>query len=128
MVKDDITRNFEFIYTGVGGRANIDRDRDLPLSVIRDLGGRERIIIIEKGNERIGNASTQSDYEFRVMSFPDSRMRAYVTRETFPDSKEDSGRRPSDVTRVRLCNYDLESEEAFTREVSLALDKLPRIS
>ncbi len=128
MVKKDITRNFEFVHVGAGKRADIDKDKDAPLDAMKNLGGRERVMITEKGIERVENVSTQSDYEFRVIIFPGKRIRAYVTSETFPDSKESHGEKPSYATRIRLANYDLESEEEFTRKVSLTLDELPRIS
>jgi len=123
---DEIKRNFEFSYFGRGRHLCPDLDRlDEPLRVLEKLGGQEVIKITEIGDEKLLGMIRQSDFEFRVFQFPQHPIKAYVTRETYPDGNSQNSEKPANITRIRLGNYDLKDDASFTREVSQRLSEIP---
>jgi len=121
IMQHNIRRNFEFLYFGDGRHLCPDpKVLDEPLSVLGDLGGVPHLTFQENWTDKIvGGHSRDFSFELRVLEFPGHSVRAYCTRELYPEDSVGA----SFVTKIRLGNYDIADE--FSGKISGVLGNLP---
>jgi hypothetical protein len=119
----DITKNFEYMYSGRGRHVGPSYDiLDRPIKALMDLGG-----VVEHSYENdntIGDTVETHHHEsfsyiFKVIGFPGHRIKAFVTREESPNHPNS----PAFLTRIRLGEYT--NEDSFTEKVERALLRVP---